>query len=82
MTLNEIDFDTLASNLLDGFMDAIDEELGDILDVDIDAGILTIELESGAQNSFYKMQRIRSAMSWAFTKCLGSSSQTFVIPHI
>ena len=31
------------------FMDAIDEQLGDLLDVDIESGILTIELDSGAQ---------------------------------
>jgi frataxin len=49
MSLDESAFETLADKTLQGFMDRIDEELGDTLDVDLDGGILTIELETGGQ---------------------------------
>jgi len=43
------DFESRADALLDGFMEIIDGALGDVLDIDLESGILTIELDAGAQ---------------------------------
>ncbi len=42
-------FENRADAALQGFMEAIEEALGDYLEVDLDGGILSIELESGGQ---------------------------------
>ena len=49
MTLDANQFDTLAGEMLDRMLDAIDDELGDVLDVDMENGMLTIETASGGQ---------------------------------
>jgi len=43
------DFEARADALMDGFMEIIDEALGDVLDIDLESGILTIELDTGGQ---------------------------------
>lgn len=48
MPLDDTQFETLADETLTDMMDAIDEALGDVLDVDLESGILNIELDSGA----------------------------------
>lgn len=48
-SLDESRFGTLADATLEGFMDAIDEALGDVMDADLENGILKIELDSGGQ---------------------------------
>ena len=49
MTFDESAFEALADETLQRCMDHIDDALGDRLDVDLEGGILTIELESGGQ---------------------------------
>ena len=49
MTLDDTAFEKTADDTLATFLDAIDEALGDRLDVDLQGGILTIELEAGGQ---------------------------------
>lgn len=47
--MDEGRFEALADETLERFMDAIDEALGDEMDVDLESGILKIELDSGGQ---------------------------------
>ena len=47
--MDESRFEALADETLERFMDVIDEVLGDTMDVDLESGILKIELESGGQ---------------------------------
>lgn len=47
--MDESRFETLADETLHRFMDAIDAALGDVLDVDLENGILKIELDDGRQ---------------------------------
>lgn len=49
MPIDSQSFETLAENTLDDLMEQIDESLGDRMEVDLDGGILTIELENGGQ---------------------------------
>jgi len=49
MADNRDTFETEADTTIEGLFDAIDEALGDVVDVDLQEGILTIELESGGQ---------------------------------
>lgn len=49
MPVSENDFETLAGETLDDLMEQIDAALGDQLDVDLEGGILTIELANGGQ---------------------------------
>ena len=42
-------FETIAEKTLNILLDRIDEVLGDTFDVDLNGGILNIELENGAQ---------------------------------
>lgn len=43
------EFEDLAEKTLEGLFDALDEAIGDDADVDIENGILTVELEDGRQ---------------------------------
>lgn len=49
MPVDEEAFVNLAEKTLQDLMEQIDDALGDQMDVDLDGGILTIELPSGAQ---------------------------------
>jgi frataxin len=49
MTLDDAAFDTLADRALANLMDRIDAAMGDVLDIDMDGAVLTIELDSGPQ---------------------------------
>ena len=42
-------FETIAENTLNILLDRIDDVLGDEFDVDLNGGILNIELENGSQ---------------------------------
>jgi len=42
-------FETIADKTLNGLLDRIDDALGDVFEVDLNGGILGIELENGAQ---------------------------------
>ena len=47
MPVDDNTFEMLAKNTLDDLMEQVDEALGDRMDVDLQAGILNIELENG-----------------------------------
>ena len=49
MSLDETAFARIADQTLENFMDAIDGVLGDQADVDLEGGILTIELDAGGE---------------------------------
>ena len=49
MAFDASSFEKTADDTLAAFLDAIDEALGDRLEVDLQGGILTIELDSGGQ---------------------------------
>lgn len=49
MELDESGFATLADRVLEDLGDAIDDALGDEIDVDLHAGILTLALSDGGQ---------------------------------
>ena len=49
MPATESDFERLAEETLEDLMEQVDEALGDELDVDLEGGILMIELSNGGQ---------------------------------
>ncbi len=49
MALSDGEFETLAGNTLERILDAADSALGAYLDADMEAGILTLDLDSGGQ---------------------------------
>jgi len=49
MSLDDTSFTHTADKTLESFMDAIEAVLGDQADVDLESGILTIELDTGGQ---------------------------------
>ncbi|HLO76476.1 MAG TPA: iron donor protein CyaY [Magnetospirillum sp.] len=49
MTLDERRFAALADEVLEQLGDAVDDALGDEIDVDLQAGILTLSLSGGGQ---------------------------------
>ncbi len=49
MALDETRFQQIADGLLEGLMETVDDQLGDRMDVDLESGILTIELEDGGK---------------------------------
>ena len=49
MNLDQSSYETVADETLGRLLDAIEETLGDSLDIDIEEGILTIELLSGGK---------------------------------
>jgi len=49
MAFGATSFEKTADATLAGFLDAVDDALGDRLEVDLQGGILTIELDQGGQ---------------------------------
>ena len=49
MTIDESAFDRVANETLEGLMETIDAALGDRMDVDLEGGILTIDLNDGGR---------------------------------
>lgn len=47
VTTNQGDFERQASQVLDGLFEQIEAQLGDWLEVDLESGILTLELPDG-----------------------------------
>lgn len=45
--MNQVDFERQAGRVLDGLFEQIESQLGDWLEVDLEGGILTIELPEG-----------------------------------
>ncbi len=71
MPLDESRFETLAGKTLERFMDAIDEAMGDVLDVHIQGGILIIDLDSGGQYVINKHRPSRQI--WVSSPASGAS---------
>ena len=46
--MKQVDFVRRAGEVLDGLFEQIESQLGDLLEVDLEGGILTIELPDGA----------------------------------
>ena len=46
--MNQVDFERQAGEVLEGLFEQIESQLGDWLEVDLEGGILTIELPDGA----------------------------------
>lgn len=49
MSINEAQFETLAQEILEDFLDKIEDVLGDDVEADLEGGILSVELEDGRQ---------------------------------
>jgi frataxin len=49
MSLDESSFTRIADETLESYMDAIEGALGDQADIDLESGILTIELDAGGE---------------------------------
>ena len=47
--MDETAFETLANQTLEDLFERLEDQLGDELEVDLEGGILTIELETGGQ---------------------------------
>lgn len=72
-------FETLAENTLNYLMERIDDALGDQLDVDLDGGILTIELEDGGQYVINK--QVPNREIWMSSPKSGARHFTFDEPR-
>ncbi len=46
--MHQVDFERQAGQVLDGLFEQIESQLGDWLEVDLESGILTVELPDGA----------------------------------
>ena len=75
MSVDESSFETLAERTLGALMDAIDEALGDYLDVDLQGGILTIELDGGGRYVINKHAANREI--WLSSPASGASHYAF-----
>lgn len=49
MSLDESQFHTIADDFLETLFDQLDEAVGDVADVDLQDGILNIELDAGGE---------------------------------
>ena len=83
MTIDVNKFNGLADETLDYLLDVIDEKLGDILEVDMENGMLTIDIESGGQYIINKHGPNRqiwlsSPLSGAFHYNFDAASETWV----
>ncbi len=76
MTFDETAFETLADNLLARLMDCIETQRGDSLDVDLQDGILTIELDAGGEYVINKHAPNRQI--WVSSPVSGASHFAYV----
>ena len=51
MTLDDTRFEQLASDTLDRLMEAIDDQVGDVVDVEMQNGVLTLKLNPAVNTS-------------------------------
>jgi len=75
VTLEPDRFHSLADATLDGLMDAIESAVGDVVDVDLEAGILGLELDGGGQYVINK--HAPSAQIWMSSPLGGASHYGF-----
>lgn len=59
MSIDVSQFHAIAGKTIDSLADTIDEDLGDELDVDVQGGILTIDLPDGGQYIVNKNEPLR-----------------------
>ncbi len=75
MTIDVKQFDALADEILSRLLDAIDDELGDVLDVDMENGMLTIDAPSAGQYIINKHGPNRQI--WMSSPASGASHYEF-----
>ena len=76
-------FDVVADNTLNYLLDRIDEDLGDMMEVDLNGGILSIELEDGSEYIVSKNAPnneiwLSSPISGASHFCLDENQENWV----
>ena len=71
MSLDESAFHAAADATLSALMETIEDGLGDVLDVDLDGGILTIELDSGG--SYVINKHAPSRQIWVSSPVSGAT---------
>ncbi|HER26212.1 MAG TPA: iron donor protein CyaY [Rhodospirillales bacterium] len=75
MTLDKNKFDGLANETLAHLLDVIDEKLGDVMEVDMENEMLTIDLENGGQYIINKHAPNRQI--WLSSPLSGASHYDF-----
>ncbi len=71
MAISESEFEGRADEILEYLMETLEDSLGDRLDVDLEGGILSIELDSGAQYVINKHKPNRQI--WMSSPASGAS---------
>lgn len=79
MTISESEFETRADEVLESLMQTIEDALGDHLDVDLEEGILSIELDSGGQYVINKHKPNRQI--WMSSPASGASHFEYDAEH-
>ncbi len=69
--MDENTFHTAADHTLERFFDAIDAQLGDSLEVDLEGGVLTVELENGG--SYVINKHAPNRQIWMSSPASGAS---------
>ncbi len=75
--MDDAAFQSAADSTLTDLMDRLDEALGDQFDVDLEAGVLTIELETGAQYLINKHGPMRQL--WLSSPVSGAGHYDFEV---
>ncbi len=76
MAMSESEFETRADQILDYLMETLEDTLGDQLDVDLEQGILSVELDSGGQYVINKHKPNRQI--WMSSPTSGASHFEYV----
>lgn len=71
MAISDSEFETRADEILEYLMETLEDTLGDQLDVDLEEGILSIELDSGGQYVINKHKPNRQI--WMSSPASGAS---------
>lgn len=79
MSLDDTSFPQIADDTLESFMDAIEAAVGDQADVDLEGGILTIDLDAGGQYVINKHAPNRQI--WMSSPKSGATHYGFVDGH-
>lgn len=74
--MSESEFETRADEILEYLMETLEDTLGDQLDVDLEEGILSVELDSGGQYVINKHKPNRQI--WMSSPVSGASHYEYV----
>ena len=74
--MSESEFETRADEILEYLMETLEDTLGDQLDVDLEEGILSVELDSGGQYVINKHKPNRQI--WLSSPVSGASHFEYV----